>query len=233
MDNIGNSRKICNFCGENIASDFKRCPYCGSLLELDASYSDAGSQGIVDTIDEDSEVDTADSAYRFEKSINDSNSVTDFTGKPVSSEQYLNYDDDDFALREALANREALINKADAPIENNNPEKSSSMKKPEIRPGNLAATKPIKAEVNNIYSDNLKQPLGNGMKVFMVTLSNLLPGIGQLFGVIAAIVLMNTEGDKDRKSFGVALLVSSVIAFVVSIVAFAFLILCFFSLDFS
>lgn len=64
------------------------------------------------------------------------------------------------------------------------------------------------------------------MKVFMVTLSNLVPGIGQLFGVISSIVFMNTEGDTDRKSFGTALLVSSVISFVVSMAAFAFLTLC-------
>jgi hypothetical protein len=35
-------------------------------------------------------------------------------------------------------------------------------------------------------------------------------------GIIAAIVFMNSEGDKDRKSFGVALLVASLAMFVLA-----------------
>jgi len=81
--------------------------------------------------------------------------------------------------------------------------------------------------VNNKNDNDMRKPLSNGTKVFMVTLSNLLPGIGQLFGVISAIVFINAGEDKDRKSFGAALLISSVIAFVVTILAFAFLVLCF------
>ncbi|NLD50295.1 MAG: hypothetical protein GX660_24415, partial [Clostridiaceae bacterium] len=32
-NDVDNVRKICTFCGEDIAADFKRCPYCGSLLD--------------------------------------------------------------------------------------------------------------------------------------------------------------------------------------------------------
>ena len=52
------------------------------------------------------------------------------------------------------------------------------------------------------------------MKVFITTICNLVPGIGQLVGVIIAIVFMNTEGDTDKRSFGLALLVSSIVVFV-------------------
>jgi len=50
--------------------------------------------------------------------------------------------------------------------------------------------------------------------VFLTVLFTLLPGIGQLAGIITAIVFMNADGDKDRKSFGVALLVACLILFV-------------------
>ena len=59
-----------------------------------------------------------------------------------------------------------------------------------------------------------KPSLSNAMKVFLTSLSNFIPGLGQLIGVIIAIVYMNTEGDTDKRSFGLALLVNSIIVFV-------------------
>jgi hypothetical protein len=61
-----------------------------------------------------------------------------------------------------------------------------------------------------------RTPLSNGMKVFLTVLFTLLPGIGQLAGIITAIVFMSSEGDSDRKSFGVALLVNCVVLFMLS-----------------
>lgn len=61
-----------------------------------------------------------------------------------------------------------------------------------------------------------REPLSNGLKVFLTILFTLIPGLGQLAGIITAIVFMNSDDDKDRKSFGVALLVASIIMFVLS-----------------
>lgn len=63
-----------------------------------------------------------------------------------------------------------------------------------------------------------KGPLSNGMKVFLTVLFTIIPGLGQLAGIITAIVFMNTDDDPDRKSFGVALLVASLIMFVLACV---------------
>jgi hypothetical protein len=54
------------------------------------------------------------------------------------------------------------------------------------------------------------------LKVFLTVLFTVLPGIGQLAGIITAIVFMSSEGDSDRRSFGVALLVASLIMFVLA-----------------
>lgn len=59
-----------------------------------------------------------------------------------------------------------------------------------------------------------KNALTNGMKVFLTSIAAFVPGIGQLVGIIAAIVFMNSEGDTDRRSFGVSLLIASLILFV-------------------
>jgi hypothetical protein len=59
-----------------------------------------------------------------------------------------------------------------------------------------------------------KTPLGNGMKVFLTLVFALLPGIGQLAGIITAIAFMSSSDDRDRRSFGSALLVANIIMFV-------------------
>lgn len=91
---------------------------------------------------------------------------------------------------------------------------------------NNQAQKPIykssEQNFNNQYvpyshSDygNRKQ-LSNGIKVLLTAIAVGIPGLGQLIGIIAAIIFMNAEGDSDRKSFGVALLVASLIVFVLA-----------------
>lgn len=57
-----------------------------------------------------------------------------------------------------------------------------------------------------------EKPLSNGIKVLLTVLTCLLPGVGQIIGLISAIVFINTE-EPDRKSFGVALLVVSLVLF--------------------
>ena len=87
-----------------------------------------------------------------------------------------------------------------------------AVNKPEM--GNvLRQERPPMASVSGA-GDGVKPSLTNAMKVFITTICNFIPGIGQLVGVIIAIVFMNTEGDTDKRSFGVALLVSSIVVFV-------------------
>ena len=58
------------------------------------------------------------------------------------------------------------------------------------------------------------KPLKNGFKVLFAALSAYPPGIGQLVSVIAAIIFM-ADDDADRKSYGSALLTSSLIFFMI------------------
>jgi hypothetical protein len=66
------------------------------------------------------------------------------------------------------------------------------------------------------HNNSVKPPLSNGLKVFLTMLFTLLPGIGQIAGIITAIVFMSSDGDDDRRSFGVALLVAAIAMFVLS-----------------
>lgn len=68
---------------------------------------------------------------------------------------------------------------------------------------------------NNFKGLQNTQPLSNALKVFLSTIS-VIPGIGQIIGIIAAILYMSSdEQDIDRKSFGKALLIACLVLFVI------------------
>ncbi|MBZ4644852.1 MAG: hypothetical protein PWR27_276 [Petroclostridium sp.] len=62
----------------------------------------------------------------------------------------------------------------------------------------------------NIPSQSQKNSLSNGLKVLFAMISTI-PLVGQLFGIILAIIYMNAEGDADKKSYGKALLTGTLI----------------------
>jgi hypothetical protein len=72
-----------------------------------------------------------------------------------------------------------------------------------------------------------KKSLSNGMKVFLTSICTLVPCLGQLAGIIAAIIFLNSDDDADRRSFGAALLTSSLVVFVVSVISCFFLLILF------
>ncbi len=195
MNSDRNVQRKCGFCGEGIPDSAERCPYCGSILKI--------------TFDNN----------RITPSENDAVKNTEGAeeegGEQVQVEQ-------------------------DAEVNLNTPEFRDAVKKPEnagpdgvpVNKGGMEQRAEFKSHIqggayrqisgggNAPYSsrdrNDMINPLSNGMKVFLTMLFTIIPGIGQLAGIITAIVFMNAEGDSDRKSFGVALLVGSLIMFVLA-----------------
>jgi len=153
LDEINAGMKKCNFCDESISADARRCPYCGSLLEIKINkfefLADTNTQKPVSTI------------------VNDSTSFV----------------------------QSCAIYSADT--------------RKDVRQPSMGA----------VLDGNNKKGLGNYMKVFLTVICTVVPGIGQLAGIIIAIIFMNTEDDTDRRSFGLALLIASLIFFVISCLA--------------
>lgn len=65
-----------------------------------------------------------------------------------------------------------------------------------------------------------KNSIPNGMKVLLSVICAVVPGLGQLICLILAIIFINTEGDEDKSSFGIALLVASLVLFVLTFIVF-------------
>jgi len=172
LDTINVNTKKCGFCGEDIAADFRRCPYCGSLLNLKNESDNA-----VDT-----------------ESVPISNNIESYEN--VS----MNFD------VEHINNSSSINSEEGTSLQNPGAEENRSyygIKTDMVR--------------NREYPGNTdKKTLSNAKKVFITTICNMVPGFGQLVGLIIAIVFLNSEEDEDKRSFGVALLITSLIVFVIS-----------------
>lgn len=62
-----------------------------------------------------------------------------------------------------------------------------------------------------IYSSTMS----NWSKVILSALSVLLPGIGQLMGIILGLVFVSNDVNSDKRSFGAALLTVSIVVFMI------------------
>ena len=86
-----------------------------------------------------------------------------------------------------------------------------------INEGYAVDTQPVKTQPVTAQSvSTAVNRMSNGMKVFLTIVSTVIPGLGQLIGIIAAILFMNDQADEDKRSFGTALLIASLIFFVIS-----------------
>lgn len=59
--------------------------------------------------------------------------------------------------------------------------------------------------------------ISNWTKVILSALSVLIPGIGQIVGIIIGLVFVSDDINSDKRSFGAALLTVSVVAFIISV----------------
>ena len=187
-----NTQKNCGFCGESIPLRAGRCPYCGSILEVtvDSSYH-------INHIDPQENSAVPQNAATPEK--------PDITGNPDIMQNPVMTGNPDEPERPLMTDH---IAKPVNPGTQNGPgvaENTDTGARPYNNYRSIPERKP---------ENNGKYPLSNGMKVFLTVICTIIPGLGQLVGIIAAIVFMNSDDDSDRRSFGVSLLVASLVMFV-------------------
>lgn len=201
MEFMGSDQRKCSFCGEEIPESQRRCPYCGSLLEA---------------------------------RVNENRDIFS-TGNPVNIEGVLKPE----SVSQQFSNNNN--SSSDAISQSSSPATNFDVRPPDVRPSDVKPPdvgpsavrplnvrqpyganqtgRPFNSQPNRNYNVNYTakpKPLGNGLKVFLTVLAAIVPGIGQLVGVITAIVFMNSDGDSDRRSFGIALLVASLLMFVIA-----------------
>ena len=237
--------KKCDYCGEEIKADLRRCPFCGSLLnrkkhqaektlkidteitKLENTWRESTSNEGVDVAKTETEKERTgmdESEIIEDTNISESGTEgegvekagTDETNFIVVGEPYEN-------LGEPYANAEEPYGNLEEPYENTG-EPCGNVG--ELY-GNLREQYDKEAfykyeKYKNFTGSEVKEreyetsPLSNGLKVFLTVISTVIPGFGQLIGIITAIVFMNSEDSSDRRSFGISLLIASSIMFVFS-----------------
>lgn len=183
-----NSLKKCMFCGESIPSGAVRCAYCGSILEVTVTQFDQPDETQAEAIHRDQDI--GKTQYENDTQA-DANSGDTVTPQEQTSEEGTQW--------------------------NGNPISQGNGSHIQPQP-----YKPIQGYSGPNYQNRYQNQqdgdgtsLSNGLKVFLTILFTVIPGIGQVAGIITAIVFMSSA-QKDRKSFGVAILVASLIMFVLS-----------------
>lgn len=202
-----NSLRICEHCKEEISYTARRCPYCGSLLGNPVQTGYYGQQDIVNnnTFNQDT--------VKPDNIDYNNNQNADINANTNTSTERISLDKTDLSKDSGQAYSE---HNSQNGVPDNNEAHSVNANDSE----NSSGYKYYYSHINEMDSYDIK-PLSNRRKVFLTTFSSFIPWLGQLVGIIAAIVYMNSEEDDDRRSFGRSLLVSSLITFVI----FTFLIL--------
>jgi hypothetical protein len=67
--------------------------------------------------------------------------------------------------------------------------------------------------LNNRYTTT--KQINNWAKVILTSVACILPGIGQIIGIILGLIFLSSDTNSDKRSFGAALLTISIIAFVI------------------
>lgn len=223
--------KKCEFCDEEIPLNSRRCPYCGSLLKLTSAGQ--GFYRDVQNILQKDNVSPKEDVLTYEVDINGPQAdvtVLEDETKPESQDSFgLTADptavSDTADTIDGAAGSTVGADNSTGGVYNAESYAASPMSGAAGLPVDAARPLNEKAmpatDAAMPTSDAAKatadaaKPLSNGMKVFLTILSTLVPGFGQLIGVILSIVFMNDQ-DEDKRSFGIALLTASIIFFILS-----------------
>lgn len=227
---MGNEYKICYYCGEKIQVYARRCDYCGSLLkpELNRLHNPAFSNELIisdessshfkefdesngsSSLDSDKIYESNENSNLDSEKIYESNENSSLDSDMIYESNESSNSDSDIIYESSEESKEKKINEFNVD---------------KVNQHNLNNNKVERAENNTnlgvkFYPGTyVKNRLSNGLKVFITVISSVIPGLGQLIGVIISITFINSD-DHDMRSFGTALLVSSMVLFVISCILF-------------
>lgn len=148
----------------------------------------------------------------------------------ISQEEFLN----DQVKNESIDEQHEAISRASDKIENNDIEENKTLNENQSNEETVSGPQPLNysesqmqwmnRQVSNLERELLlngskyvnNNSVSNWTKVILTALAVMLPGIGQIIGIIVGLVFVSNDIDTDKRSFGAALLTISVVAFVLS-----------------
>lgn len=170
-----NRTKRCSYCGEEIAFDDRRCPFCCSLLN-DNQFNTSAFYGN----------DFVQPYY---------NGWYPPVDNVYNSNQYNQMPP--FGLQSIAPQPEIKQNQAYSSTE--------------MEGWNNIQGQPT--QDNSVNSNTEENAFTTRSKVFLTAACSVVPGLGQLAGIIISIILLNSEDSEDKRKFGTSLMLASVVTF--------------------
>lgn len=190
-------------CLDNMNLNTKKCEFCSEEIEINAKRCPhCGSLLEVEVEDMNNKnMEQDDNIYNINSADNEKDKK-----EPVFTNSESTSADD---------NR-AQVNKSEIP--NGISGSGDNMRR------NQNAYNNYKSNASNTVPFNYERnTLSNGLKVFLTVICTIVPGLGQLAGIIVSIIFMNSpdyEPDSaDKRSFGLALLIACIIMFVIACIS--------------
>ena len=84
---------------------------------------------------------------------------------------------------------------------------------------NSSKLRPETAAHASYEAEGRTNSISNSVKVLLTILCTVIPGLGQLAGIIISIIFINSDND-DKRSFGTALMIGCLIVFILSFILF-------------
>lgn len=200
MDEFYGNMKYCRFCGERIELYRQRCPYCASLLGNIHTHGIPSYYSPPEPLRFGASEETAGRSRQGESSDEVKSTSPDQIINPELSEQGAN-------LQEKV-HVKSDTNPGPQPPDRNDLQTERQCPSAEVHIQHDGPTSYFTSETNS-------KPLSNGIKVLLTVLCSVIPMLGQAAGIVAALALMISHEDEDRRSFGRALLTASLILFVI------------------
>ncbi len=171
-----NRTKRCSYCGEEIAFDDRRCPFCCSLLN-------------------DNQFDT--SAFYNNEFVQPYNNGWN----PPPDNNFYNYNE----YNQIPPYYQQPLQPQPETVQN------QTYASPEMQSWNNVQSQPMQSD--SLETNTGENAFSTRFKVFLTAACSVVPGLGQLAGIIISIILLNSEDNEDKKKFGASLMLSSVVTF--------------------
>ena len=226
----------CVYCGADFSGNFEYCPYCGEKILNEGSDAVAEQQSVQTDLDKsraEAQPENKDINFEgidIEEMLMDNNETDETIQDSDEFDSARNFDEIEAISEIWKADTQQTVD-----FDTDNPKQSNSKEIWEQEQydndnddnnndnnnndndndnDNNNSSQYLCCSALNVQKILYEKPLTNELKVFLTAVTVLFPGVGQILGVICSIIFMNSNNDLDRRSFGKALLITSLLMFV-------------------
>lgn len=210
----------CVYCGADFSGNFEYCPYCGEKIlneGSDAVAKQQSAQADLDKSGAEAQPENKDinfEGFDIEEMLTDNNETDETIQDSDEFDIARNFDEIEAISEIWKADKQQTVDFGTDDPKQPNSKEIWEQEQYDNTDDNTDDSRYLCCGALNVQKILYEKPLTNELKVFLTAVTVLFPGVGQILGVICSIIFMNSNNDLDRRSFGKALLITSLLMFV-------------------